>query len=297
VKSIDNYFIDAHVHYHSCFDPKVFFDSAYANFQRCAQKLRLGSKAVGCLFFTETSKDHYFRAINNDEAERIKTSWTFQNTLEDYSLIVRKESSGADHRAKMIIVAGRQIVTAEGVEVLALGCNSEFSDGLAMAETIQEVRQHDAIPVIPWGFGKWWGKRGRVVSDCLAASSFQNIFLGDNWNRPQIFSEPPHFKLGTSKKVSILPGTDALPFKEQSGTTGQFGFILTAEIDLQRPGASLKKLIRSMMGQNRIYGNRQRLRDFLRYQAAMQCESISKKYFSNGSFKSSSSLTMKSEIG
>ena len=41
--------VDAHAHYHDCFDLIIFLDGALANFQRAAQLLGLTKSCVGCL--------------------------------------------------------------------------------------------------------------------------------------------------------------------------------------------------------------------------------------------------------
>ena len=77
----------------------------------------------------------------NDEAESLTAS----------------SKSGQD----LSIVAGRQIVTAENLEILALGFDAGLDDGLPIDEVILAVQAAGALCVLPWGFGKWTGKRGQ----------------------------------------------------------------------------------------------------------------------------------------
>lgn len=53
-------------------------------------------------------------------------------------------------------MAGRQIVTAEKLEVLALGTDLDIDDGRPIREVLSLVTENGGLPVIPWGAGKWW---------------------------------------------------------------------------------------------------------------------------------------------
>ena len=71
----------------------------------------------------------------------------------------------------VLVIAGRQIVSAERIEVLALGTRTQIPDGQPLAATIDAVRADGALAVLPWGFGKWWGARGRMVDAYLETAT------------------------------------------------------------------------------------------------------------------------------
>ena len=48
--------VDAHVHFHSCFDQDLFLDAALANFRRGAADLGLGEGFLGCLLLAEAGR-------------------------------------------------------------------------------------------------------------------------------------------------------------------------------------------------------------------------------------------------
>ncbi|MEM1170460.1 MAG: hypothetical protein AAGJ08_15610 [Cyanobacteria bacterium P01_H01_bin.35] len=73
---------------------------------------------------------------------------------------------------KIFIIAGRQIVTAEKLEVLALISDSEFADGLPLETTIKNIVSKNGIPVLPWGVGKWIGKRGKILQKLLGVAEW-----------------------------------------------------------------------------------------------------------------------------
>ena len=149
---------DAHVHIYDCFDLEKFLDAAYSNFQSIADRLSHGDKFTPLLLLTETAKDCWFDRLckfadgKNTYRDRVIKKWEFHHTGESVSLSAR-----SGHKS-LIIIAGRQIETAEGLEVLALSTTDNFGSGVPIIDLIKEVKEHDAIPVIPWGFGKWLGR-------------------------------------------------------------------------------------------------------------------------------------------
>ena len=80
----------------------------------------------------------------------------------------------------LVLVAGRQIQTLEGLEALALGTDSEFPDGLELTAALAEVRASGALAVLPWGFGKWWFRRGQLARKAIDSAAANEFFLGDN---------------------------------------------------------------------------------------------------------------------
>lgn len=251
-----SYLLDTHVHFYPCFEINTFFNSAYDHFQTAIKQHGLHRDSLGCLFLTEKSNEnffHLFKSLTNDR-------WQFYPTEEEDSLIVIDE-----HRT-ILLIAGRQIVTKEKLEVLALGTSAYIKEGNSLYDTIQTVEQQGAVPVIPWGFGKWWGKRGKIIKEILSSQ----IFLGDNGGRPRWGTDPTLFRIASSKGIPILPGSDPLPFKSQERNTGRCGVIVDGEIDLKRPGEGIKKMVRSLRTQPKTYGKGERLIPFIINQIRMQ---------------------------
>ncbi len=160
--------VDAHVHIYDCFDLEKYLDAAYSNFQAEADRLGHGDKFTPILLLAETSKDFWFNRLReyadgkNTHRDRAIQKWEFHLTDERLSLFARSENSKS-----LIIIAGHQVETAEGLEVLALSTTGSFKHGIPIIDLIKEVKKQDAIPVIPWGFGKWLGRRGKVLINVM----------------------------------------------------------------------------------------------------------------------------------
>ena len=256
--------VDSHVHFHSCFNLDVFFETASDNFEIAEKRLGLKAQATGCLALTETSKAHYFRQFQAAIKTSTTNGWSLHTTAEDCSLTL------CSRGRRIIIVAGRQIITREKLEVLALGYAGEFPDGLPLSETVSGVLESGSIAVIPWGFGKWWFRRGRVLKQFLKSRNLQDVFLGDNSGRPRLGGRPRLFEVAESKGLFVLPGSDPLPFSDQVKKPGSYGFLLEGALDEQRPFVGLKQLLQRETSQLRTFGQPESLRDFCASQFKIQ---------------------------
>ncbi len=256
--------VDAHVHLYDCFDRVFFFDSALTNFRRAALGLGLPVDTHGYLLFAEMARDHAFESLIAQH-ELDDGRWRFHPVSESRSLVASLEG-----RDVMTIISGRQIVTREGLEVLALCSNEHFADGRSLTHTVEKVIESGALPVLPYGVGKWTGVRGVLVNELLNSPLGSRLLLGDNAGRLRWGDEPRQFSEARSRGVWILPGTDPLPFASQARTPGSYGMVLTGLIDTQHPADSIKNLIETAYNQPTIYGHTQGLINFVLLQTGMQ---------------------------
>jgi hypothetical protein len=252
--------IDAHVHIHDCFNLDTLFDAAYRNFCSAGK-----GRAVFFLLLTEGERQHRFKQLQ--DRKNAGGTWQILPTGEACSLRLEKRG---DPRAGMFLVAGRQLVTAERLEVLALLTGEQFAEGLPLARTVDEVRRRGALPALPWGAGKWLGRRKRVLSRFFQEEARQPLFLADNRCRPRLWPFPD-FARKTSLK--ILAGTDPLPFPWEERRAGSYGCMLTGEaarIDKSAPAAGLRRLLVDPLSRPVIYGLPEAALDFFKNQTAMQ---------------------------
>jgi len=263
VQRVTTMLVDGHVHLHTCFGVEAFLEAALSNFE--AARRELGEPdAIACLLFSESSWSHYFVAFTRGLLERTVPGWRVDSTSEDCSIVACKNGA-----APLVFISGRQIVTAERLEVLALGTVREYPDGLPFREALDLAVASGAIPVVPWGFGKWTGARGRAVEEALRSSRAGEIFLGDNGGRPAVAPTPRLFEVARATGVPILPGSDPLPLPGEVGKPGRVGFVLEGPVDTQRPSASIRALL-SARSQPRRFGRNERLTTFVVRQAALR---------------------------
>ncbi|UCE64221.1 MAG: hypothetical protein JSU59_03510, partial [Nitrospirota bacterium] len=221
--------------------------AAHANCKTEAQRKQKEHDFSGMMLLTESSGDHWFRrlAMQAEKREAIQgdsgNQWTFYPTEESCSLTAKSNSG-----SKLQIIAGRQIVTKESLEVSALATDKIFPDGTPLRETIKAVRSSDAIPVLPWSFGKWWGNRGKILSDLLSSQPVENFFLGDNSHRPGFLPYPIQFKQAEQLGIRILPGSDPFPFPSECWRPCSAGFSITGQVRDHTPAGDLKGLLREL---------------------------------------------------
>lgn len=256
--------IDAHVHLYDCFDRTMFFDAAVKNFRHAAQSLGLPEDTPGCLMLAETTRDHAFESLVA-QRELDGGRWRFSPTDEGRSLI-----AALDGEDVLTVIAGRQVMTREGLEVLALCCNEIFTDGLAVEQTIAKVIEADGLAVLPYGVGKWTGARGKVMDGLLNGPLANKLMLGDNAGRLAMTGEPKQFAEARKQGIWVLPGTDPLPFPGQASRVGRFGMVLDGGIDKAKPTASIKTRLEASETQPATYGRAERFFTFLGLQVGMQ---------------------------
>ena len=259
------YLIDGHVHLHPCFDEEMFFRAAADNFAAAGLALGLGDPPAGILMLTESRGANRFADLRRRALNREEDGLALETTGEDQSLLVALPSKGT-----MLVVAGRQLVTLEKLEVLALGCPVELSDGYSLEETLDRVREAEAIPVIPWGFGKWHSSRRQILVEALQGKPSSGLFLGDNGGRAALMKQSSLFRSAAEMGIRNLPGSDPLPFAREQLRAGSFGFVLDKPLDPVRPATDLLRLLGQTEEPFQVYGSGLGASRFVRNQMAMQ---------------------------
>jgi len=264
-------YVDAHVHIHDCFDLHQFFDAAARNFALHTSKSSSTTlnKYVLCLtesYGAEKFEELARRAdVKPANVRMSEASWSFGHSSEDKCLIAVHPDLG-----EIAIVAGRQIVTAERLEILALGSVGKWEDGLAVSDVVQSVIDSGAIPVLPWGFGKWLGRRSSIVASLIENFSDGSLYLGDNSGRPGMMPVPAEFTAASGSAMRILPGSDPLPFKSEYDRAGSFGFYVDDVSDREGVWSGLRTMLRQGDGSLHCYGSLESPFRFVRNQVAMQ---------------------------
>ncbi len=261
--------VDAHVHIHSCFDLAPFLDAAMENFEAAAHDNHLDWPCPGLLMLTETAQADHFGLLRRHANEGVSDART---TLGNWRITPNAESISVTARrsddATLVVIAGRQIVTAEGLEVLALATTAMLPDGEPVRKTLGAVSEADGIPVIPWGFGKWSGKRGRILKELLVEQNLFGFSLGDNSGRPHLLRPPQAFKYAWQNGIKVLPGTDPLPFPSQQYRAGSYGFWIERPVSGDTPAADLRAMLDEV--DVHPYGHGEDLVSFALNQIAMQ---------------------------
>jgi hypothetical protein len=222
--------VDAHVHFHRPERAAATLDAAAVNFQAVAGRGR--DDILGGLLLAQSASERVFESLRE---RRTIGAWELATCAsEPETLVARRDG------ACLFVVCGRQVRSADGVEVLALGTCDEFDDGRALAQIVGAVRRSGAITVLPWGFGKWLGNRGRRVAAIMDDSGAQALYLGDNGARLQWQGRPARIRTMERLGFRVLPGTDPFPFGDDHRRVGGFGFMSGADFDPNAPWRRLR---------------------------------------------------------
>ena len=262
--------VDSHVHVHGCFDVASVFDAAADNFAAAASALAAGGTYDAVLCLAEMRGERFFDGVRTRRIGRVWRGrhgfWEADETAEPQTLAVRRGGT------RLGIVAGRQLVTRERLEVLALGTTATLPEGEPIDATLAAVRDARAAAVLPWGVGKWLGARGTVVARVLADPKWRHVLLGDNGNRLELGPEPAQFKLARRAGRAVLPGSDPLPLPGEEARVGAYGFAVDVILDPLRPAAALLEAL-ERGSPYVVFGRREPLTRFVGNQLALKLQS------------------------
>lgn len=257
--------VDGHVHVYDCFDIAAVFDAAEANFAAAAETLDIDSYE-GVLCLVASQRERFLEAVRARHTTKVWRGssgfWRIEKTPERETLVVSHGST------RLHVVAGRQLVTQERLEVLALGTRQQFAEGEPMEATLSAIEDTGAAAVLPWGVGKWFGARGAIVDRVLACPEWRHVCLGDNGNRLERGPSPPQFAAARLAGRPVLPGSDPLPLRGEERRIGSYGFAIDVDLDPQRPAASLLAALRSRVPRV-TFGRRTALPGFVGRQLAL----------------------------
>lgn len=223
--------VDTHLHIYPRHDPG-----------RALGALRTGLSAaradVNVACFTEGRDCRFFEGLRSG-AGSLPDGWTMRGGDGLSALLVGPGGFG------VWLCAGRQIVTSERVEVLALVTDGDFRDGRPAAETVEAVVASGGLPVLAWAPGKWFFRRGRVVERLLAGFGPDKLALGDSSLRPTLWPTPRIMARARKGGVRVVAGSDPLPVAGDERWAGAYFTLFDGAFDPQRPAASLLKLLKS----------------------------------------------------
>lgn len=262
--------VDGHVHIYECFAPAAVFDAAAQNFAAAAQSLGCagGYDAVLCL--VESRHERFLEDVRTGRQGRTwrgpQGIWELEPSAEPEALAVRRGGE------RLYLFAGRQLVTRERLEVLALGTTAELPEDEPIETTLEAIHDVGAAAVLPWGVGKWLGARGAVVARVLAEPKYGHVFLGDNGNRLALGPEPKHLAGARRDGRRVLPGTDPLPLPGEEARVGSYGCAIDVPLDGLRPAAALLALLGSGTAFT-AFGRRTPLTRFVGRQLALKWKS------------------------
>lgn len=206
--------IDTHVHIHSLYNVADVLDSAYLNFANEARKYSAENFiGVLCVYSLKANSD--CKSIFKSEGNTL--TWKFNqidsNTVEALS-----------GQKKILIKTGYQVVSSEGIEILVLTDRAKDFFGINAEVVVEAALRENLLVILPWGVGKWFGKRGVIVNNIIKKFD-SKIFLGDNSSRPWFWWRVPQFILAGNLNTKVLKGSDPLSIAGEENIIGTAGVV------------------------------------------------------------------------
>jgi len=205
-----------------------------------------------------------------DDAKRIGLEdWKIHRTTEAISLRL-----SAAQGKELYIIAGKQLRSSERLEILAVGNDLPEAEVTPFCDLLNRCHtgESDRIIIIPWGFGKWTGRRRQLIEKTIETADPESLYFAENGNRLKFWPETSLLRLARNRGFRILSGSDPLPFKSQERKAGSHGFMISGDFDPHRPFQSIHQLLNQLAHSESIelFGRGQNLLKFLRNQVAMQ---------------------------
>ncbi len=208
--------IDAHVHFYSLYRTDQALSHLAVNLGN------LDAAAVRVALLAERYDCDFFKALKSGNVQtgqcRVKTS------AGGLSVSVM---SGEQETVR--IFPGRQVVSGEKLEILALLVEKPDMDGLPAKDIIHATLDAGGVPAVGWAPGKWMFERGRKVTQLVEFFDAGNLVVGDSTLRPYGYPEPGPMKLARKKGMGIIAGSDPLPFKGEETVMGTYGTLIEAD--------------------------------------------------------------------
>lgn len=230
---------DTHVHIYPCYDLPLFFKNAFRNFSALEQK------AFHVLMLTERFDCHFFEDLCNKAV--VCSGYSF---IPVDDLTVRVDNSEGK---SLYVVAGRQIVSLERIEILGLMLNDIIPDGLPIKEALTRIQNLGGLAILSWAPGKWFFKRGATIHELIMLNAYK-LMLGDTSLRPTLWKTPRLMRYGQNQGLKLLAGSDPLPFKGEEHLVGNYGIVSDGSFDEKNPALSIKTMLNN--GHWKIVGDR-----------------------------------------
>lgn len=254
-------FVDGHVHIYGCYEAGQVFDGAWSNISTAAARLGVARNFQAVLILTESAGDKAFDSLSEGSAV---AGWQISRTGEPGALSLQR-----DDDARLLLLAGRQLVSAEKLEISAYFVTKELADGAPLDNVLQQVARAGGLAILPWGVGKWLGKRGQDVKRVLSQHQLP-LLVSDNGGRPWFWPTPRLFRTAERLGVPVLAGTDSLPKASEQQKAGGYGFVMKGALSQESPGQDMKNRLLALERSPMQYGRREGIWPFFRNQISMQ---------------------------
>lgn len=227
--------LDAHVHLYPWHDVSRLLLAALDHMPR------LAPSDLRVLVLAERADCEWFQRLAQDEIRLPGDRWRIVAWDPDGGVKIRHLP---DHR-DLWILAGRQIATAERLEICSLFSESPIEDGLGARDTVRAILAAGGLPALNWAPGKWMFKRGIWIRKLLAEFPPDQLILIDTSLRCAGWPAPRLYSRARRENRPVLAGSDPLPPAGEESMAGCYYCTLSipAPADPSRLAVPLKSAL------------------------------------------------------
>ncbi len=220
---------DGHVHLYPDYDWALALRTLFTN---------LGPKGIRLGFLTESAGCRFYQAACENPSAFVRAGIAVQPGPGPNALTVTLAETVLG-----VLIAGRQIVTAERLEVLAIGTDASLPDGQPVAQTLDLVRECGGVPALSWSPGKWFSARGRLIESLITSRTPGSFLLGDTALRPTCWPMPRLMQMARDRGFKIIGGSDPLPLSHEEQQLGTYGVSAMIAFDPLAPADSVRRML------------------------------------------------------
>ncbi len=242
--------VDTHFHLYPCFDIIRAFLTLSSNLTRLSGETGPSESTVRAAIVIDRDDTNTYERIA-DGSLPLPDRWA--RSLDSVPGAIRIDDAEA---RPLFFFPGRQILTAERIEILALLTTRSIPGGAPSVETVTNVSEAGGIPLIPWSAGRWIGDRGRLIRSLLERRADSGLILGDTSLRPSFFPRPAIMRAAEQNGTTVLAGSDPLPVPGEELCGGSYASYFSDTLSPDDPSTSIRKILSDTNGPFRSIGRR-----------------------------------------
>jgi hypothetical protein len=258
-------FVDGHVHLYQRGDVQDMFSAVSENFARAANRART-SVSYGILLLADPQSIdgfHWCSQLSRLDGSKQSTGWKIVSKPDNHTLHVSKKGC-----IPLAVLGGHQAITEEGLEVLIFPKKVETDERQPTRSLITRTIEAGGLAILPWGAGKWLGRRGKLIEQVIGDTAPGQLAIADNGGRPRVWRTVSILATARQRRFQIMSGTDPLPIPGELQRVGSYGFSLTGSMDSSWNSSDIISALCTR--ELRPYGRLLPLWDFLRKQVALR---------------------------
>ncbi len=231
--------VDGHMHWYPNYRLKAAFDHLVSNLDGMTREIRKGQQPVlNMAFLVEGAGCRFFEQLRTGKIDCSVLDAEIVPGSDGLSLMFIQQGV-----CRLCLIAGKQVVTRERLEILSIGVSHPAPDELPACEMIARIVEHGGIPVLSWSPGKWLFRRGSRVKDLVERARASELAIGDTSLRPRLWPMPRLMRRAMEKGLMLIPGSDPLPLPGEERFMGSYGFVYEGSFDMDQPMSSVRRML------------------------------------------------------